>query len=279
MEDFNQLDNKAFGELVTDVFDLIRQDTSLTFWKTSYGKHTTLKYFQISYNYFRSILCISETKDEQLILSLTPLTRASFEILFLILYLMDDFEKRTLKLAKILDRERKRELDCYEKYYSGKPEWENYISNQRIKLPNFQENIESEFSQLGNNSIDWKKGTKFPGFKNMKDDLENTETKNFFEWLHELHYSQLSNTSHPEPSAVALFSAIEHQNGKEIGKDRKNFNIWLSLLTLLSIISEIEIKLNYGLKLRLNNLWNELKDSNFWAKEFYERRYQKLLYE
>lgn len=277
MKDFNQLIETEFEKLITDVFNFIKQDVSLTFWKTSYGKDITLKYFQISYNYFRSILCISETQDKSLILSLTPLTRATFEILFLILYLMEDFEIRTLKLAKILDRERKRELNSYEKYYSDKPEWMSYISNQRVKLPNFQKNIESEFFQLGNNPIDWEKGTRFPGFKGMKNELKNTETKNFFEWLHELHYSQLSNTSHPEPSAVALFSAIEHHNGKEIQEDRKNFSIWLSLLTLVSIISEIEIKLNYGLKSDIYNLWNRLKDSNFWAKEFYERRYQKLL--
>lgn len=277
MENLNQLYNKEISKLVTDVFNNIKQDVSLTFWRTSYGKDTILKYFQISYNYFRSILCISETQDESLILSLTPLTRASFEILFLILYLMDDFEERTLKLAKILDRERKRELDCYGKYYSDKSEWENYISNQRIKLPNFQKSIENEFSQLGNNLINWEKGTKFPGFKEMKNELKNIETKNFFEWLHELHYPQLSNTSHPEPSAVALFSAINHQNGKEVQEDRKNFIIWLSLLTLVSLISEIEIKLNYGLKPNLISLWHKLEDSNFWAKEFYERRYQKLL--
>jgi len=285
MKDFSiEFVTKEFEELIIATQNSINQDKSLSFWKTDFGKHLVLRNFQLAYNYFRSVLLISENDDETLLITVTPLTRASLEILFSIIYLLENFEIRTLDSAKSFYREGCREIRELKNIYSGKSvDWDTWIRVKTGNLETIKTQFENEFSVHGYSEFDWENdNNQFPRLGKMKKSFdENSETFKFLKFLDDIYNRELSGISHSEPFAVALFSSILHKNGEIIRKQYKGKNIGLCLVILIGLISEIENNLNYGVKPRLRELWNKLvnlSDTDI-AKEFYEMRYKNLLSE
>lgn len=258
------------------------QDTSLTFWKTTFGKDIVLRNLQLTYVHFKSILILSKNTDTLLVISATPICRAVSEILFGIIYIFENFENRTLDSAKSFVREGKREIRIFrERYLNKSDEWNKWISKKPQKLEKIQNNLENEFSALGHSEFDWDNDkNRFPRLSKMKESFpENSETRNFLEFLEDVHNRELSSISHSEPYAAVLFGVFLNNKGQGILQHFNNHIIGLSFVVMLSLVSEIESNLNYGLKPRLKEVWTKLVSvpETEIAKEFYEMRYQTLL--
>lgn len=67
-------------------------------------------FFAIAQNYYHTILFICKSNESLPILSLfvTPLTRSILEILHIVIYLLDDFDNKTLMFSEIAHREEKK---------------------------------------------------------------------------------------------------------------------------------------------------------------------------
>lgn len=285
MEEFDtQFIRQEFEEILSETMNSISQDNSLAFWKTSFGKDIVLRNLQLAHIHLKSISILCENADKILVISATPICRAITEILVGIIYVFENFEDRTLESAKTLVREGNREIKEFKKRYSVKSvEWSNWIDYKTKKLNNIQDRLENEFSALGYSEFDWRNdNNRFPRFSGIRKKFsEGSETKKFLLFLEDIYYRELSTISHPEPFTAAFLSAFLHNRGKLMRENFKGRIIGLSFIALLSLISEIESKLNYGMKPRIKDFWTRLislPDTDI-AKEFYEMRYEKLLNE
>ncbi|HQU86878.1 MAG TPA: hypothetical protein PKY59_27335, partial [Pyrinomonadaceae bacterium] len=98
--DFRFIKNE-FNQLLVATKNLINRDKSLKFWRTENAQILTLNYLQTAELYFLSVVWICENVNiKNLSLSATPQTRAIYEILFILIYLIDDIDNNSLLLSK-----------------------------------------------------------------------------------------------------------------------------------------------------------------------------------
>ncbi len=285
MEDSDiQFIQQEFEVILIETINSISKDNSLTFWRTPFGKDIVLRNLQLARIHLKSISILRENSDYTLVISATPISRAISEILFGIIYVFENFEERTFDSAKSFVREGKRETKIFKERYSGKSvEWDNWINDKPKKLERIQNRLEAEFSILGHREFDWDNdNTRFPRLNKMKQSFnENSETRKFLDFVEDVYNRELSGISHSEPHAAALLGAFLHDRSESMRESFKGKILGLSFIVLLSLLSEVESKLNYGTKSRVRGLWTKLVNlpETDIAKEFYEMRYQELLSE
>lgn len=283
MKDSNiQFINQEFQSILNETIDKIEQDSSLSFWKTPFGKDFIFRNLQLACIHLRAISVLKENDDETLIISAVPITRAISESLFVLIYVFEDFKDRTCDFAKSLVREEKRAIRIFnERYLNKSDEWNKWIVDNPVKLEKIQKRLESEFSSLGITNFDWDNDkNRFPRLSKIKESFpETSSTRQFLNFLDDIYNRELSGFSHSESQAIAFLDAFLHKNGKAVRESFKAKTFGLSYVVVLSFLTEIEINLQYGLKEKLKDIWVNLTNipETDIAKEFFEMRYQNLL--
>lgn len=274
---------KEFNELF-----FIMKRKIITEWTEKYpnlgnGRLLVFNYFQLALNYHKTVdvLCDDVNKDKFLSLSVTPLVRSVFEILYILIYFFDDVPERTKFFLVTMYREQKRLLDIWEKNYGNIPEWKDRIKETKNFLDKIKPLFKNDFGQVAFESVDWDnlKNVRFPSLGKIKESfkVKNPEMSNFLQFLDDMWYRELSVFSHCEPFCLVQIQPILLDRNLEQLKNFKNENFWLSLTSIMCIASEIEIALNFGLKNELNHIWKVIINHSSTPKEIYEMRYQKLL--
>lgn len=278
--DFRFIKNE-FNQLLVATKNLINRDKSLKFWRTENAQILTLNYLQTAELYFLSVVWICENVNiKNLSLSATPQTRAIYEILFILIYLIDDIDNNSLLLSKALHREEIRANKLLEQRYSGKTVWNNFLKEKKETIKKLESSIEIEYSHLLIDAIDWENNNeRFPTLKKIKNNFKNSnpDIYEYLQFLDDVWYRELSISSHSETYRIAQISPILAGKDKNLLFELKNKQLWLSVIAVISIISEIEINLKYGLKPKLAYVWTWFTNNSETAKEIYEMRYQNLL--
>ncbi len=269
--DFSNI-QKDFNKSLIDLEENLKNDKSLKFWKRNTNRVVVLNYFQLAKKHLESLMLICEYNTSLTITS-PPIVRTIYEILLIIIFLFDDLDNRVFSLAKTIHRERKREIECFDKlgYPTNKKEefnksWEEYLQELYVDL------IPDNFDWTENNE-------RFPQPNQILNSFEKTspKTHSFLEFMQKRHYRVFSIDSHIEPWRIAKLTRALNGTDEETILELKNEQIWFGFLFSLAIATEIEINLKYGQEKNLLNLWIIFSDLCNPAKEIYEQRYKSLL--
>lgn len=173
---------------------------------------------------------------------------------------------------------KKREIKIYEEKYSGEIDWDNWLAERKIFLRKLEEAIEEDYglSPL----TDWESNEKrlFTMSQITKSFKDSQPDKfKFLGFINDIWYRELSLYSHSEPIAIFKMQHMLNNPNETHIQNFQNNQIWLCLVFLLSLATEIELSLNYNLKQKLDYIWIRFIDSSSSAKEIYEMRYKELL--
>jgi len=256
------------------------------------GKETLLPYLRIAKNTFKTILFIcsdikdNSTREEYFALAVSPLTRTLLEILFSVVYLLENFPEKIKLFDKSYYKEQKGATDWFRQKYSGIKKWDKYLSEKNSKLNMYEEMLLENNLLTENEKNNLDQIRYFPRVSKIISRLEdeNSDAVTFLKYLDDLHYRALSGQSHLEPSGIVEFYPffLNLQFNKNIADEiafYKSKQVYLATSFILSLISEIVIDFNYELKSKLAYIWVLLSSGSELSEEIYQMRYQKLLAE
>lgn len=148
--DFSNI-QKDFNKSLIVLEEKLKNDKSLTFWKRNTNRVVILNYFQIAEKCLESLLLVCEYNTNLSITS-PPIVRSIYEILLIIIYLLDDLDNKIFSLAKTIHCERKRETEYYREFgYSTNDKeefnesWKEYLQEFYVDL------IPTDFNWATNN--------------------------------------------------------------------------------------------------------------------------------
>lgn len=266
--DFGNI-QKDFTKTLSLLEQKLRNDSSLRHWKRNTNRVVILNYFQVAKTYFDTLILICEY-NTKLSISSPPITRAILENLFTIIYLFDDLDDRVFSFAKIIHRERKREIKEHKSFgYSTDKDQEFNES--------WEEYLNSTYSDLLPPNNDWENNNErflSPSCIVNSFKERSNKTFDFLDFINKRHYRVLSIDSHTEPWRIAKLTRILSNPDDEDLVIFKNVQIWLGFISILAIASEIEININYGIAEKLGKFWIQFSKYSNPANEIYERRYK-----
>jgi hypothetical protein len=286
--DFRLIKNEL-EELFTIIENNIAREWVEKYRDLDGGKETILPIIRIARNTFRTILFIcsdavdNSSRELYFSLAVSPLTRTLLEALFSLIYLLEDFPSKIDLFDKSYYRDQREITDSLREKYSGIPKWDSYFAEKDAKLERYENyflnnGILSEAEKENLENIRY-----FPRVSKIikRLEIENSSSVSFLKYLDDFHYRELCGQSHLEPSAIVELYPFFLQINEETLEDEiyyhKSKQIYLATTFILSLISEIEIDFNYGLKSRLSYLWVLLNSGNELSEEVYNMRYQSLL--
>jgi hypothetical protein len=276
-------------ELLTTIENKVERDWVEKYRNLDGGRETILPLIRIARNTFKTILFIcsdavdNSSRELYFSLAVSPLTRTLLEALFSLIYLLEDFPSKIDLFDKSYYRDQREITDSLREKYSGIPKWDSYFAEKDAKLEQYENyllnnRILSEAEKENVENIRY-----FPRVSKIikRLEIENSSSVSFLKYLDDFHYRELCGQSHLEPSAIVELYPFFLQINEETIEDEiyyhKSKQIYLATTFILSLISEIEIDFNYGLKSRLSYLWVLLNSGNDLSEEVYKMRYQSLL--
>jgi hypothetical protein len=226
-------------------------------------------------------------------LSLPPLVRTLFEQLITFLFLMQDIPTYIPWLFKTGYTERRIQLEHVEQYHGGKANWDQYIDA-------LKKQIAIEEKELGLTVDEISRPIKHIGrwptpgkmlLKLRADGTASQDVLDYVEYLNSWLYRELSGQTHLNVSGVTQrgihFSVDEAKLvfGEESWKEQREQmleyyrqnQVWLTVILMLSIVSEIEGHFHFGRNQKAREVWTILSQYSDIALEFWEMRYRDLL--
>lgn len=231
---------------------------------------------------------VDHRRDKMFCLSVPPLNRTILENLMTVVFVIEDIQKRTQWFYKSSYREWKETLEKYKRDYGQAPEWESFIDTMENYVINQLPGIGLSQKEID----DTKKQIKYwpnPGkmAKNSESENSGNQTAVFLSYLNDWFYKALSGQSHLNAIGLVqrgMFLAGRDIMGNYINNAEKiieeqldqfrNEQVWLAIILLLALTSEIDMHFKYDLNNRLKYIWGLIIPSNEKAKELYERRYE-----
>lgn len=302
MDHFNyEIVRKDFHDVLNEIDGKLKAEWSEKYKDIAGGKEIISTFIGTSKVLYKTIifLCIDSKDDSErdlyYVLSTPQLNRTLLEILFSVIYLLEDFPTHNKLFFKYLLVDKKEKLDALKKNYAGIDKWDNYLKEQYEELEKFKQVIEDNLSltdheetKLGKNII---QSGRFPSpsrvIKRLKD--SHSDKVKFLEFLDSLLYMELSSKTHLNPSGVIDLSKFYLKDNIFFNENSKKTNesellsfrqeqVCISFGLMLALYSEIEINFDYGFKSKLKNLWMQFNDiGNDFIKEIYEKRYCAIL--
>lgn len=239
-------------------------------------------------NSYESICFIVSDKDDgsrrkkDFVLVLPPINRQLMDMLFNIIYITDDFDKRLHDYELYGYRQARQQYDQVYKRFGTLSRWQQHFEDQRGFLSVMEQYLSITPQQKENPS---KRIPYWPGpAKLIK---RPSRSKPFMEFFNTWFYSETSAQSHLNPAGLFsvagfLISEFAPQGERENTEGRKlqqfkykHFS--RTLILVLAIMSEIDsfCHLNGGEALR--RVWALIGGYSEEAVDVYNRRYQEML--
>lgn len=293
-----------FNELIATTYNLLEREWPARYAGLKDGQMVLMQYFGLAVTHFRTISFVcadvndGAVRSPRFALSVPPINRAILEIVFSVVYLLQDLPVHTKHYYRAAWRAEqeslKRHLEFYRKRYGGKgkPRWDAYIANRTEKLAKMEVVMKITPAEKADLNLI----PRWPKMRQLRQRLRNSPAVlAYLEYLDDWFYDQLSSYSHGEPMGLGQMGlhflgieelkaiAREDREGVERKLDEKivefrTTQVWMAVTLIMSLISEIQVNFCYDiLKERLLYVWAVINEYSDISREVYEERYEGLL--
>lgn len=214
-------------------------------------------------------------------LVLAPVNRQLLDLLFSLVYMLDDFELRSLRYQRAGWREARDELHKFKTEFSRDPDWRPFFQN-------FKKGLQTLVPLLGISAEEQNDPSLIPYWKHpgeLKD--ENTKSRPFLRWLDKWLYGDTSAQAHLSFGGlfmVSPFLIAELVGGQsqEIIEDRmihqyRFHQFSRTALVTLAIVTEIDSYCKLENRAVISYLWAMFAEHVPEGKEMYKARYEAML--
>ena len=228
---------------------------------------------------------------DRFVIVVPPINRQIMDLWFTVVYLLDDFEPRRIIYEKGAYRELRKVLEESELRYGTDPESQDWLEDMR----EFAKRVETQ-SPL--NDEEKRNPSSIPSWPHPHSLSEKpTKSQDFLKFLDKFLYGETSVEAHLKPAGLMLVAGIvlsdiapEHVSQsdavttslshlKRRVEDRsihqyKFRHLSRTVITLLGIISEIEMHCKLNNKEQAIKIWEQMAEYSADAKDIYEARYK-----
>jgi hypothetical protein len=214
-------------------------------------------------------------------LVIPAINRQLLDLLFSLIYMLDDFEARSLQYQRAGWRESFDEYQKHKNHFSADPAWQQHFIN-------LESNLEMMVVQFGITDEQRRNPASVPYWKHpfaLKD--EKTASRAFLRYLDKWLYGDTSAQAHLSFGGlinVAVFLVADMIGGQpeQFAEDRilpQYHFMHFSRTAIITLAIATEIDVHYKLNYRDDTLylWGIFGDYVAEAKEMFEYRYKKLL--
>jgi hypothetical protein len=242
-----------------------------------------------SYNALRYLLA-EKPKDPNrkptFVLIIPPVNRQLMDLLFTLVYILDDLRPRAIAFQRATWRELTDEFQRYRTTYKNDPEWRLYFeaaeNASKVSIPLLKL---TEDQQRNPSTIRY---WKHPG--ELKD--EPTSSRKFLRWLYKWLYIDTSAQAHLSAGGLFVLApfllmdilegSAEPLSAEELSKRREYrsyhfLHFSRTIFTVLAIATELDARLQLGYQEAVTYLWTIIREHVPEGREMYERRYSALL--
>ncbi len=232
-----------------------------------------------------SFLC-SDSDDapkrkREFALLLPPTNRQLLDLLFTLVFMLDDFPARSMAYELSGYRQAREEYDKFHARYGTHPKWQTHFLTLREWLPKMEKYASITPQQKANPALipRW-----YAPYRLMKTP---TKSQPFMEFLEKWLYGETSAQAHLNAAGLFTFGTFLipdfAPNDEQKGLAEQNFEKYKfrhfsrSLITVLAIASEIDTFCQLRNKDTLSHLWVLLGGYAGEADDIYKLRYQSML--
>lgn len=223
----------------------------------------------------------SPKRKREFILILAPTNRQLLDLLFTLVFMLDDFPTRSLEYERGGYRQAREEYDKFYVRYGANPKWQEHFVTLREWLPKMEKYLSISPEQKANPVLikRW-----HAPYRLMKTP---TKSQPFMEYLEKWLYGETSAQAHL--NAAGLFSigafliselALEDQREQILSRNFEKYkfrNFVRTLVTVLGIASEIDTFCQLDNREALSRVWVTLSGYAEEADNIYKLRYQAML--
>lgn len=232
-----------------------------------------------------SFLCSSmddtPKRKKEFVLMLPPANRQLLDLLFTLVFMMDDFPVRSMGYERAGYRQAREEYDKFFTRFGAHPAWQAHFLSLQGWLPTMEKYLSITAEQKANPArIPYWRAP----YKLMK---TSTKSRAFLEFLEKWLYGETSAQAHLNAAglmSVGAFLLPEFASEEErkilIGRNLEQYksrHFSRNLATVLAIASEIENFCQLGNREALVRMWVTLGANAEEAKDVYTFRYQAML--
>lgn len=235
-------------------------------------------------NMYRAVrfLCADQPPDParkpELALCVPSLNRSVLDLLFAVVFELDDLPVKSVQFYKGGWREIHEEHERYLKWHSCDAEFTAWLSEKSAFLSATRAlwGITADEAASPSKLAYWPT----PGQMLKRQDLS-PDRREFLNYLDAWYYKELSSSSHASwpglsTNSAALLNPDEVWRTEQLAKFKSDC-VMRTMMFLLSIYSEIELVFQFGSAAKLRYAWSILGPYRLEAKELYELRYAPLL--
>lgn len=282
--DFSSLRAVVDGLLFNLERDLRRRSEKTTDSDSARGLvllRTAVRTIQNSYDAMR-FMCADEQgqgQSDNYALLLPVINRMLLEVLFTVMFWLDDFPGRCVEYQRAGWRELAEERQGYKAEYSNAPEWKQFFRSVETQLKTGVKElgISDKEAQRPQNIEYWKSGARL--IEQLKG-----ETGVFARWLDKWFYHETSSIAHFDPAGVQKIGfhlvADQAPQGLSVSPEDirrlRDFQISTTLMIIACLASELEAHLYLNNLDAIKGLWTTLRKAIPDAAEMCKRRYDKL---
>jgi hypothetical protein len=230
-----------------------------------------------------SFLCSSEDhpkRKQEFALLLPPANRQLLDLLFTLVFMLDDFPTRSMNYESCGYRQAREEYDKFFAKYGTHPQWQAHFLSLQGWIPTMEKYLSITPQQKADpSSIPYWRAP----YKLMQ---AATKSKPFMEWLEEWVYGEASAQAHLNPAGLfsvgtVLLSDIAPEEERQlVDQQLEQFlfrHFSRNLTTVLAIGSEIENFCQLDNRDALVGMWVTLGAHVEEARDVYAQRYQAML--
>lgn len=220
-------------------------------------------------------------RDQKFSLILPGVNRQLLDLLFTLVYMMDDLEARSLEYQKAGWREVKEEYQRFRNRFANDTEWRAFFDASKANAARLE-------PILGLTDMERKNPSSIPYWKTpYKLSTQKTNSQPFLKWLEKWLYGDTSAQAHlsfgglytVSPFLVAELIGGQYQDeieNREIHSYRYQQFTRTAIVTL-AIATEADVCLKLRNREALHQLWRSFEEFSAEAKEMLEHRYATLL--
>jgi hypothetical protein len=233
-----------------------------------------------SYNAIRYLITDTPPKDHQrkpaYVLVIPPINRQLIDMLFNLVYMLDDFPKRSFEYERASFREFSESVQRFRALFKRDPEWKSYFNTaDALAKQGIAELKITPAERKNPGKINY-----WPHPGQIKE--KRTPSRPFLRWLHEWIYGDTSAQAHVSPfgfSTMAAFFLRAISDPEEDLTARREYQIYKfvnfsrTTLAVLAIATDLNSHFALGFNADLAYLWAIMCEYVPEARDMYKQRY------
>jgi len=287
----------TFEKLLEATANLLERDWPAKYHAVDSARVVFFQGLRIAINTFNTIMFIVADDDYHgrrrvCSLALPPLVRTLFEQLISFIFLIQDVPRYIPWMFRTGYNEDRIQLAHVQKYHGSDATWNDYIKHLQEKIA--AEEATGYISPHEIKRPDTIGRWPTPGRMHdrlVRDRTADQDTLDYIEYINSWLYRELSGQTHLNISGLTMrgihFSIDEAKIvfGEEEWEEKRNEKleeyrqkqVWLAIILMLAIVSEIEGHFHFGRNQKARELWTLLNAHSDIALDFWEHRYKELL--